>query len=160
MPGYTHLQRAQPVTFAHHLDGLCQMFLRDIGRLQDAAARMNEMPLGSCALAGTTYPSTGNVPLMLLGFARPCFNSMDGVSDRDFCVELLAALSLVMAHLSRLAEEIVLWCSWEFKFVELDDAYTTGSSIMPQKKNPDMAELVRGKTGRVYGDLVDTSHGA
>ena len=154
LPGYTHLQRAQPVTFAHHLLAYAMMFMRDIGRLQDAAARMNESPLGSCALAGTTYDTDREFTALQLGFARPCFNSMDGVSDRDFCVELLAALSLVMAHLSRFAEEIVLWSSWEFKFVELDDGYTTGSSIMPQKKNPDMAELVRGKTGRVYGDLV------
>ena len=154
LPGYTHLQRAQPVTFAHHLLAYAMMFMRDIGRLQDAAARMNESPLGSCALAGTTYDTDREFTVLQLGFARPCFNSMDGVSDRDFCVELLAALSLVMAHLSRFAEEIVLWSSWEFKFVELDDGYTTGSSIMPQKKNPDMAELVRGKTGRVYGDLV------
>ena len=154
LPGYTHLQRAQPVTFAHHLLAYAMMFIRDIGRLQDAAARMNESPLGSCALAGTTYDTDRELTALQLGFARPCFNSMDGVSDRDFCVELLAALSLVMVHLSRFAEEIVLWSSWEFKFVELDDGYTTGSSIMPQKKNPDMAELVRGKTGRVYGDLV------
>ncbi len=154
LPGYTHLQRAQPVTFAHHLLAYAMMFMRDIGRLQDAAARMNESPLGSCALAGTTYDTDREFTALQLGFDRPCFNSMDGVSDRDFCVELLAALSLVMAHLSRFAEEIVLWSSWEFKFVELDDGYTTGSSIMPQKKNPDMAELVRGKTGRVYGDLV------
>ena len=154
LPGYTHLQRAQPVTFAHHLLAYAMMFMRDIGRLQDAAARMNESPLGSCALAGTTYDTDREFTALQLGFARPCFNSMDGVSDRDFCVELLAALSLVMAHLSRFAEEIVLWSSWEFKFVELDDGYTSGSSIMPQKKNPDMAELVRAKTGRVYGDLV------
>ncbi len=154
LSGYTHLQRAQPVTFAHHLLAYAMMFMRDIGRLQDAAARMNESPLGSCALAGTTYDTDREFTALQLGFARPCFNSMDGVSDRDFCVELLAALSLVMVHLSRFAEEIVLWSSWEFKFVELDDGYTTGSSIMPQKKNPDMAELVRGKTGRVYGDLV------
>ena len=154
LPGYTHLQRAQPVTFAHHLLAYAMMFMRDIGRLQDAAARMNESPLGSCALAGTTYDTDREFTALQLGFDRPCFNSMDGVSDRDFCVELLAALSLVMAHLSRFAEEIVLWSSWEFKFVELDDGYTTGSSIMPQKKNPDVAELVRGKTGRVYGDLV------
>ena len=154
LPGYTHLQRAQPVTFAHHLLAYAMMFMRDIDRLQDAATRMNESPLGSCALAGTTYDTDREFTALQLGFDRPCFNSMDGVSDRDFCVELLAALSLVMAHLSRFAEEIVLWSSWEFKFVELDDGYTTGSSIMPQKKNPDMAELVRGKTGRVYGDLV------
>lgn len=153
MPGYTHMQRAQPVTFAHHLLAYAQMFLRDIGRLDDTAARMNESPLGSCALAGTTYPIDRDETAALLGFDAPCANSLDGVSDRDYCIELLSALSTEMMHMSRLSEEIVLWCSWEFKFVELDDAYATGSSIMPQKKNPDVCELIRGKTARVYGDL-------
>ena len=153
MPGYTHMQRAQPVTFAHHLLAYAQMFLRDIGRLDDTAARMNESPLGSCALAGTTYPIDRDETAELLGFDAPCANSLDGVSDRDYCIELLSALSTEMMHMSRLSEEIVLWCSWEFKFVELDDAYATGSSIMPQKKNPDVCELIRGKTARVYGDL-------
>ncbi len=156
LPGYTHLQRAQPVTFAHHLLAYCMMFLRDIGRLSDAVRRMNVSPLGSCALAGTTYPTDRLYTAELLGFDGICENSIDAVSDRDFCVEILSALSLVMTHLSRFSEEVVLWSSWEFKFVELDDAFTTGSSIMPQKKNPDMAELVRGKTGRVYGDLIGT----
>ena len=154
LPGYTHLQRAQPITFAHHLLAYAQMFRRDLGRLHDAAARMNVSPLGSCALAGTTYDTDRGLTAEQLGFDGACANSIDGVSDRDFCVELLSALSLIMAHLSRFAEEVILWSSWEFHFVELDDSYTTGSSIMPQKKNPDMAELVRGKTGRVYGDLV------
>ncbi len=154
MPGYTHLQRAQPITFGHHLMAYAMMFMRDISRIEDAARRMNESPLGSCALAGTTYGIDRHFTAEELGFDRPCLNSIDGVSDRDFCVELCAAFSLVMAHLSRFAEEIILWSSWEFRFIELDDAYTTGSSIMPQKKNPDMAELVRGKTGRVYGDLI------
>ena len=156
MPGYTHLQRAQPVTFAHHLLAYCMMFLRDVSRLDDALARMNYSPLGSCALAGTTYPTDRRSVAEALGFAGICMNSIDGVSDRDYCVEIEAAFSLIMMHLSRFSEEIILWSSWEFKFVELDDAYTTGSSIMPQKKNPDMAELVRGKCGRVYGDLVAT----
>ena len=154
MPGYTHLQRAQPVTFAHHLMAYAQMFLRDMGRLSDAGKRMDEMPLGSGALAATTYPINREKVRELLGFARITANSLDGVSDRDFCIEIAAAISTLMMHLSRLSEEIVLWCSWEFKFIELDDAYATGSSIMPQKKNPDVAELVRGKTGRVIGDLV------
>lgn len=154
MPGYTHLQRAQPVTFAHHLLAYAQMIKRDITRLDDCKKRMNECPLGSCALAGTTYPLDRNLTASLLGFDMPVQNSLDGVSDRDFCIELAAALSIIMTHLSRFSEEIVLWCSWEFKFVELDDAFATGSSIMPQKKNPDVAELVRGKTGRVNGDLV------
>ena len=154
MPGYTHLQRAQPITFAHHLLCYAQMLRRDIGRLDDAAGRMNECPLGSGALAGTTYPIDRFRTSQLLEFDAPVANSLDGVSDRDFCVELCCALSLLMTHLSRFSEEIILWCSWEFKFVELDDAYATGSSIMPQKKNPDVTELIRGKTGRVNGDLV------
>ena len=154
MPGYTHLQRAQPVTFAQHMMSYAMMFIRDTGRLKDAVARMNYSPLGSCALAGTTYPIDRLMTAKALGFDGITLNSMDGVSDRDFCVELLAAYSLIMTHLSRFSEEIILWSSWEFKFIELDDAYTTGSSIMPQKKNSDMAELVRGKTGRVYGDLI------
>lgn len=154
MPGYTHLQRAQPVTFAHHLLCYAQMLKRDVTRLEDCAARMDECPLGSGALAGTTYPIERGRTAELLGFSGPTLNSLDGVSDRDFCLELCAALSIVMTHLSRFSEEIVLWCSWEFKFIELDDAFATGSSIMPQKKNPDVAELVRGKTGRVNGDLV------
>ena len=156
MPGYTHLQRAQPITFAHHLLAYCMMLLRDITRIGDAVRRMNYSPLGSCALAGTTYPTNRDMVAEALGFDGVCMNSIDGVSDRDYCIELEAAFSTVMMHLSRLSEEIILWSSWEFKFVELDDAYTTGSSIMPQKKNPDMAELVRGKTGRVYGDLMAT----
>ena len=156
VPGYTHLQRAQPILFAHHLLAYAMMFSRDVTRLQDAAKRMNESPLGACALAGTTYPTSRQMTAQLLGFDGPCRNSIDAVSDRDFCVELLAALSTIMMHLSRFSEEIILWCSWEFHFVELSDAYTTGSSIMPQKKNADLAELVRGKTGRVYGDLMGT----
>ncbi len=154
LPGYTHLQRAQPVTFAHHLLAYGMMFARDMTRLRDAVARMNVCPLGSCALAGTTYPTNRQMVAEELGFDGITLNSIDGVSDRDFCVELLAAFALIMTHLSRFAEEVVLWSSWEFRFVELDDSFTTGSSIMPQKKNPDMAELVRGKTGRVYGDLM------
>ena len=154
LPGYTHLQRAQPITFAHHLAAYGMMLARDLSRVEDAAKRMNQSPLGSCALAGTTYPIDRNATAEALGFDGPCLNSLDGVSDRDYCVELLSALSLIMTHLSRFSEEIILWSSWEFRFVELDDAYTTGSSIMPQKKNSDMAELVRGKTGRVYGDLM------
>ena len=156
MPGYTHLQRAQPITFAQHLLAYAMMFMRDVTRLDDAIKRMNYSPLGSCALAGTTYPTDRRMVAENLGFDGICENSIDGVSDRDYCVELEAAFSLIMMHLSRFSEEIILWSSWEFKFVELDDAYTTGSSIMPQKKNPDMAELVRGKTGRVYGDLMAT----
>ena len=154
MPGYTHLQRAQPVTFGHQLMAYASMLLRDLGRLQDAAARMDaECPLGSGALAGTTYPLDRFYTAEQLGFAAPCRNSIDGVSDRDFCIELCAAMATCMMHLSRLSEEVILWCSWEFKYIELDDAFTTGSSIMPQKKNPDVTELIRGKTGRVYGDL-------
>ncbi len=153
-PGYTHLQRAQPISFGHHLLAYAQMLLRDCTRLQDAVKRMNFSPLGSCALAGTTYPTDRVFTAQKLGFDGITQNSIDGVSDRDFCVELLSAFAILMMHLSRLSEEIVLWSSWEFKFIELDDAYTTGSSIMPQKKNPDMAELIRGKTGRVYGDLM------
>ena len=156
LPGYTHLQRAQPITFAQHLLAYIAMFQRDIQRLQDAAKRMNFSPLGSCALAGTTYPTNRSMVAQALGFDGITSNSIDGVSDRDFCVEILSALSVIMMHLSRFSEEIILWCSWEFRFVELDDSYTTGSSIMPQKKNPDMAELVRGKTGRVYGNLIAT----
>lgn len=154
MPGYTHLQRAQPITFAHHLMAYAQMLLRDIDRLADVKKRMNVLPLGSGALAGTTYPIDRNMVADLLGFDSVSLNSLDGVSDRDFCIELASALSLVMVHLSRFSEEIIMWCSWEFKFVELDDAFSTGSSIMPQKKNPDIAELVRGKSGRVFGDLT------
>ena len=154
MPGYTHLQRAQPITFAHHLLAYGMMFTRDIGRIQDAVKRMNYNPLGSCALAGTTYDTDRYMTANALGFDGITLNSIDGVSDRDFCVELLSAFATVMMHLSRFSEEIILWASWEFKFIELDDSYTTGSSIMPQKKNPDIAELVRGKTGRVYGDLM------
>ena len=154
MPGYTHLQRAQPITFAHHLLAYGMMFTRDIGRIQDAVKRMNCSPLGSCALAGTTYDTDRHMTARSLGFDGITLNSIDGVSDRDFCVELLSAFATVMMHLSRFSEEVILWASWEFKFVELDDSYTTGSSIMPQKKNPDIAELVRGKTGRVYGDLM------
>ena len=154
MPGYTHLQRAQPVTFGHQLMAYAWMLLRDLGRLQDATARMDaECPLGSGALAGTTYPLDRFYTAEQLGFAAPCGNSIDGVSDRDFCIELCSAMATCMMHLSCLSEEIILWCSWEFKFIELDDAFTTGSSIMPQKKNPDVTELIRGKTGRVYGDL-------
>ena len=154
MPGYTHLQRAQPITFAHHLLAYAMMFTRDIDRIADAVKRMNYNPLGSCALAGTTYPTDRAMTAKALGFDGITLNSIDGVSDRDFCVELLSAFATVMMHLSRFSEEVILWASWEFKFIELDDSYTTGSSIMPQKKNPDIAELVRGKTGRVYGDLM------
>lgn len=154
MPGYTHLQRAQPITFAHHLMAYSAMLLRDIDRLEDVKKRMNVLPLGSGALAGTTYPLDRGMVADLLGFDSVSRNSLDGVSDRDFCIELAAALSLIMVHLSRFSEEIIMWCSWEFKFVELDDAFSTGSSIMPQKKNPDIAELVRGKSGRVFGDLT------
>ena len=154
MPGYTHLQRAQPITFAHHLLAYGMMFTRDMDRIRDAVKRMNYNPLGSCALAGTTYDTDRYMTAKALGFDGITLNSIDGVSDRDFCVELLSAFATVMMHLSRFSEEIILWSSWEFKFVELDDGYTTGSSIMPQKKNPDIAELVRGKTGRVYGDLM------
>ena len=153
MPGYTHLQRAQPITFAHHLLAYAMMFTRDITRLEDAVKRMNYCPLGSCALSGTTYNTDRYFVAEKLGFDGITLNSIDGVSDRDFCVELMSAFATAMMHLSRFSEEVILWSSWEFKFVELDDSYTTGSSIMPQKKNPDMAELVRGKTGRVYGNL-------
>ena len=152
MPGYTHLQRAQPITFGQHLMAYAQMFLRDIERLDDVNKRMNECPLGSGALAGTTYNIDRFLTSSLLGFNNPMVNSLDGVSDRDFCIELSSAISIIMMHLSRFSEEIILWCSWEFKFIELDDAFATGSSIMPQKKNPDIAELVRGKTARVFGD--------
>jgi len=154
MPGYTHLQRAQPITFGHHLMAYAMMLLRDMERLADTRHRMNFSPIGCCALAGTTYNTDRYYEAEKLGFDGICLNSLDGVSDRDFCVELMSAISILMMHLSRFSEEIILWSSWEFKFVELSDAYTTGSSIMPQKKNPDMAELVRGKTGRVYGDLM------
>ncbi len=153
MPGYTHLQRAQPITFAHHMMAYVQMFIRDLGRLDDTAKRMNVCPLGSGALAGTTYNIDRKLTASLLGFDGPMANSLDGVSDRDYCIELANTLSLIMMHLSRFSEEVILWCSWEFKFIELDDAYATGSSIMPQKKNPDITELIRGKTARVYGDL-------
>lgn len=154
LPGYTHLQRAQPITFGHHLMAYAMMLLRDTARLTDAKKRMNISPIGSCALAGTTYNIDRRFEAEKLGFDGVTANSIDGVSDRDFCLELLSALSILMMHLSRLSEEIILWSSWEFHFVELSNAYTTGSSIMPQKKNSDMAELVRGKTGRVYGDLM------
>ena len=154
MPGYTHLQRAQPISFAQHLMAYAAMFRRDVTRLEDCGARLDECPLGSGALAGTTYPIDRWETAKALGFAAPMGNSLDGVSDRDYALELLSGLSILMMHLSRFAEEVILWCSWEFKFIELDDAYATGSSIMPQKKNPDVAELVRGKTGRVYGDLM------
>lgn len=154
MPGYTHLQRAQPITFGHHLMAYAMMLLRDIDRISDCKKRMNISPIGCCALAGTTYDTDRYYEAEKLGFKGISLNSLDGVSDRDFCLELLSCLSILMMHLSRFSEEIILWSSWEFKFIELSDSYTTGSSIMPQKKNPDMAELVRGKTGRVYGDLM------
>ena len=154
MPGYTHLQRAQPISFAQHLMAYANMFSRDVTRLEDCAKRLNECPLGSGALAGTTYPIDRWETAKDLGFDAPMSNSLDGVSDRDYALELMSALSILMMHLSRFSEEVILWCSWEFKFIELDDGYATGSSIMPQKKNPDVAELVRGKTGRVYGDLM------
>ena len=153
-PAYTHLQRAQPVSFGHQLMAYAMMLLRDIGRVEDAVKRMNYSPLGSCALAGTTYNTDRRFVAQKLAFDGVTANSIDGGSDRDFCLELLSAFSILMMHLSRFSEEIILWSSWEFKFIELDDSYTTGSSIMPQKKNPDMAELIRGKTGRVYGDLM------
>ena len=156
MPGYTHLQRAQPVTFGHHLMAYAMMLLRDVDRMQDAFIRMNVSPIGCCALAGTTYDTDRQFEAEKLGFDSIALNSLDGVSDRDFCAELLSCLSILMMHLSRFSEELILWSSWEFQFVSLSDSYTTGSSIMPQKKNPDMAELVRGKTGRVYGDLMGT----
>ncbi|MBR2181408.1 MAG: argininosuccinate lyase, partial [Oscillospiraceae bacterium] len=146
MPGYTHLQRAQPITFGHHLMAYAMMLLRDIDRLSDCRRRMNVSPIGCCALAGTTYNTDRRLEARELAFDDIMLNSLDGVSDRDYCIELASALSTLMMHLSRMSEEIILWASWEFKFVELSDAYTTGSSIMPQKKNPDMAELIRGKT--------------
>lgn len=154
MPGYTHLQRAQPITFGHHLMAYSMMLLRDVDRLADCRRRMNVSPIGCCALAGTTFPTDRRFEAAKLGFDGVAQNSLDGVSDRDFALEMMADISILMMHLSRFAEEIILWSSWEFKFIELSDDYTTGSSIMPQKKNPDMAELVRGKTGRVYGDLI------
>ena len=154
MPGYTHLQRAQPITFGHHLMAYAMMFIRDIDRINDCKKRINVSPIGCCALAGTTYPIDRRFEAEKLGFGEVCKNSLDGVSDRDFALELLSDIAILMMHLSRFSEEIILWSSWEFKFVELSDSFTTGSSIMPQKKNPDMAELVRGKTGRVYGDLM------
>ena len=153
MPGYTHLQRAQPITFGHHLCAYGMMFLRDRQRLLDCRKRLNVSPLGSCALSGTAFPINRERTAELLGFDEACMNSIDGVSDRDFCIELAADIALIMMHLSRFCEEIIMWCSWEFRFVRLSDAFSTGSSIMPQKKNPDIAELIRGKTGRVYGDL-------
>ena len=154
MPGYTHLQRAQPITFAHHLMAYAMMLCRDLDRLADGKKRMNVSPIGSCALAGTTYDTDRYLEAEKLGFDDITLNSLDGVSDRDFCVELLSAIAILMMHLSRFSEEIILWSSWEFKFIELSSEFTTGSSIMPQKKNSDMAELVRGKSGRVYGDLM------
>ena len=154
MPGYTHLQRAQPTTFAHYMMAYANMLRRDVTRLEDCMERMDECPLGAGALATSTYPVDRFQTAAALGFAKPTDNSMDSVSDRDFAIEFLSACSILMMHLSRFSEEIILWCSWEFKYVELDDAYSTGSSIMPQKKNPDVAELVRGKTGRVYGSLI------
>ncbi|MBO2517287.1 MAG: argininosuccinate lyase [Clostridiales bacterium] len=153
-PGYTHLQRAQPITFGHHLLSYAMMLLRDADRLRDCRRRMNMSPIGCCALAGTTYDTDRVFEAGRLGFDGICRNSLDGVSDRDFALEMLSDIAILMMHLSRMAEEVILWSSWEFRFVKLDDAYTTGSSIMPQKRNPDMAELVRGKTGRVYGDLM------
>ena len=154
MPGYTHLQRAQPITFGHHLMAYAMMLSRDLDRLKSCRARLNYSPIGCCALAGTTYATDRRYEAMRLGFDGVCMNSLDGVSDRDFALELMSDISIMMMHLSRFSEEIILWSSWEFKFVELSDDFTTGSSIMPQKKNPDMAELVRGKTGRVYGDMI------
>ena len=154
MPGYTHLQRAQPILFSHHILAYAMMLLRDLDRLADCRKRMNVSPIGSCALAGTTYDTDREFEAKQLGFDSICLNSIDGVSDRDFCLELMSDLAILMMHLSRFSEEIILWASWEFKFIALSDSYTTGSSIMPQKKNPDMAELIRGKTGRVYGDLM------
>ncbi len=154
MPGYTHLQRAQPIFFSQHLLAYEMMLLRDVSRLNDALERMDESPIGACALAGTTYDTDREYEAGLLGFSGISANSMDAVSDRDYCIELLSCFSILMMHLSRFSEEIILWSSWEFRFIELSDAYTTGSSIMPQKKNCDMAELTRGKTGRVYGDLM------
>ena len=154
MPGFTHLQKAQPVTFAHHVGAYMEMFKRDYSRMNDIYTRMNYCPLGAGALAGTTYPLDRNLTASLLDFAGPTLNSMDSVSDRDYLIELLSAMSTIMMHLSRFSEEVIIWNTNEYKFVEIDDAYSTGSSIMPQKKNPDIAELVRGKTGRVYGALT------
>ena len=154
MPGYTHLQRAQPILFSHEILSYAFMLKRDAGRLLDCKKRMNVSPIGSCALAGTTYDTDRDYEAELLGFDGVTLNSIDGVSDRDFCLELLSDLSILQMHLSRFCEELILWSSWEFKFIELSDEFTTGSSIMPQKKNSDMAELVRGKTGRVYGDMM------
>ena len=154
MPGYTHLQRAQPVSFGHYMMAYAMMLLRDLDRLKDCRRRINVSPIGCCALAGTTYDTDRDLEAGKLGFDSICLNSMDGVSDRDFALELLSTLSILMMHLSRLSEELILWASWEFRFIAFSDAYTTGSSIMPQKRNADMAELVRGKTGRVYGDLM------
>ena len=154
MPGYTHLQRAQPTTFAHYMMAYANMIRRDITRFEDCLERMDECPLGAGALATSSYPIDRQRTAALLGFQKPTENSLDSVSDRDYAIEFLSACSICMMHLSRFSEEIILWCSWEFKFVDLDDAYSTGSSIMPQKKNPDVAELVRGKTGRIYGDLI------
>lgn len=154
MPGYTHLQRAQPISFGHEMMAYANMIRRDIRRIRNTLDVMDECPLGSGALAGTTYPLDRQKSASLLGFSKPCYNSLDGVSDRDYCLEAMSDLSILMMHLSRLSEEVIAWCSWEFKFIELDDAFATGSSIMPQKKNPDICELIRGKTGRVYGDLM------
>ena len=154
MPGYTHLQRAQPITLAHHFMAYVEMFLRDMDRLNDMKKRMNQNPLGSCALAGTTLPTERLVTTELLGFTSPCRNSLDGVSDRDYLLELLSDLSIIMVHLSRISEELIMWTSWEFKFISLDDSFSTGSSIMPQKKNPDITELVRGKAGRIFGHNI------
>ncbi|MGL5414991.1 MAG: argininosuccinate lyase [Clostridium sp.] len=154
MPGYTHMQKAQPITFSHHLLAYAEMFKRDINRLKDALVRIDEMPLGSGALATSTYPIDRNMVKDLLEFSKVTLNSLDSVSDRDYVIETISCLSIIMMHLSRFSEEIILWCTNEFNFIELSDKYSTGSSIMPQKKNPDVAELVRGKTGRVYGDLI------
>ena len=154
MPGYTHLQRAQPVSFGHYMMAYAMMLLRDLERVADCRKRINISPIGCCALAGTTYDTDRYMEADLLGFDGIALNSLDGVSDRDFAVELMSTISILMMHLSRLAEELILWASWEFGFIRLSDAYTTGSSIMPQKRNADMAELIRGKTGRVYGDLL------
>lgn len=154
MPGYTHMQKAQPITFSHHLLAYSEMFKRDIGRILDCYKRLDEMPLGSGALATSTYPIDREFVARELGFSKITLNSLDSVSDRDYAIETLSTLSMIMMHLSRFSEEIILWCTHEFNFIELDDEYSTGSSIMPQKKNPDVAELVRGKTGRVYGDLI------
>lgn len=154
MPGYTHLQRAQPISFAHHLMAYVEMLIRDIERLKEGCRRINTLPLGNCALAGTTYNIDRQYVKELLKFEDITKNSLDGVSDRDFVIELASNIAMIMMHLSRFSEEIILWCSWEFKFIELDDAFSTGSSIMPQKKNPDITELIRGKTGRVYGNLM------